>query len=570
MIYFRKLLNILNFNEKKKLLICYFFILIASILEFLSISSIIPLINLIVDTNYQTKILEYFNSSFLTDFFSDDFAVKVILLIISVFLLKFLFLTYLSWYRASYNEKLIVRIKNEIFSLYLNQKYIFFIKNHSSKLIRNLSNEANLFIGTINNFISILLETSVLISLLILVYIFQPIESFVIIIIIILLGLIIYFPLKKILNKWGIIRQKNDAYNIKNIQQGIGAIKDIKINQKENFFLKQFNFTSSLSARAGKIRGFLFDFPRLWLELVIILSVFVSLVYLLKSQSDFIDIISTLAIYAAVGFRALPSVNRLIVAYQGLAYTKTVVNVIEEQFELKKNLNFNRSLKPIKFEKNIIIKDISFEYENFNVFDKLNLNIKKNQCVGIIGESGSGKTTLINLISGLLEPKSGGIYIDEIELKDSKEEWLRLIGYMSQNTYIFDDTLEKNITMDDEKVDINKLNEVLNVACIKEIFDRSKLDNAYNLGEYGSKLSLGQIQRIGIARALYQNPSILILDEATSALDLETEEKLIDNLIKYCNLYNITTILVSHRKKPLVNCDLVFSIETGKIISNDE
>ena len=570
MIYFRKLLNILNFNEKKKLLICYFFILIASILEFLSISSIIPLINLIVDTNYQTKILEYFNSSFLTDFFSDDFAVKVILLIISVFLLKFLFLTYLSWYRASYNEKLIVRIKNEIFSLYLNQKYIFFIKNHSSKLIRNLSNEANLFIGTINNFISILLETSVLISLLILVYIFQPIESFVIIIIIILLGLIIYFPLKKILNKWGIIRQKNDAYNIKNIQQGIGAIKDIKINQKENFFLKQFNFTTSLSARAGKIRGFLFDFPRLWLELVIILSVFVSLVYLLKSQSDFIDIISTLAIYAAVGFRALPSVNRLIVAYQGLAYTKTVVNVIEEQFELKKNLNFNRSLKPIKFEKNIIIKDLSFEYENFNVFDKLNLNIKKNQCVGIIGESGSGKTTLINLISGLLEPKSGGIYIDEIELKDSKEEWLRLIGYMSQNTYIFDDTLEKNITMDDEKVDINKLNEVLNVACIKEIFDRSKLDNAYNLGEYGSKLSLGQIQRIGIARALYQNPSILILDEATSALDLETEEKLIDNLIKYCNLYNITTILVSHRKKPLVNCDLVFSIETGKTISNDE
>ena len=153
MIYFRKLLNILNFNEKKKLLICYFFILIASILEFLSISSIIPLINLIVDTNYQTKILEYFNSSFLTDFFSDDFAVKVILLIISVFFLKFLFLTYLSWYRASYNEKLIVRIKNEIFSLYLNQKYIFFIKNHSSKLIRNLSNEANLFIGTINNFI---------------------------------------------------------------------------------------------------------------------------------------------------------------------------------------------------------------------------------------------------------------------------------------------------------------------------------------------------------------------------------------------------------------------------------
>ena len=562
MTYFIKLFKCLNFKEKNKIFFCYFLILIASGLEFISISAIIPMINLIVDENYQQKFLSFFENENLSNFFSADFTFKVIFIVIIIFFFKFLFLTYLSWYRAGFNQKLIVRIKDSIFKRYLNQRYIFFLKNHSSKLIRNLSIESNLFVGSINHLISILLEISILLTLLLLIYIFQPLESLFIISSIIILGVIIYIPLKNILNKWGVIRQKNDGDNLKNIQQGIGGIKDIKINKKEEYFLKQFNFTSNQSAKAGKIRSFLMEFPRLWLELIIALSIFISIIFLLNANYNLSEILASIGIYAAVGFRSLSSINRLVVAYQGLAYSKSVVDIIYEELKLDLVKNNHEKNKKLQFQKNIKISGISFEYDGYKIFDNFNLDIKKNQFLGIIGPSGSGKTTLINLISGLLEPQSGEILVDEENVILSSPEWLELIGYMSQNTFIFDDTLEKNISMSDKEFDIDKINYLMKLVCLDEVVDRQdiKLDKL-NLGESGSKLSLGQIQRIGIARALYQDPSILILDESTSALDMELEKKIIVNLVEYCRKKKITVILVSHRKKPLEYCDSILDLQ---------
>ena len=562
MTYFIKLFKCLNFKEKNKIFYCYFLILIASGLEFISISAIIPMINLIVDENYQQKFLSFFENENLSNFFSADFTFKVIFIVIIIFFFKFLFLTYLSWYRAGFNQKLIVRIKDSIFKRYLNQRYIFFLKNHSSKLIRNLSIESNLFVGSINHLISILLEISILLNLFLLIYIFQPLESLFIISSIIILGVIIYIPLKNILNKWGVIRQKNDGDNLKNIQQGIGGIKDIKINKKEEYFLKQFNFTSNQSAKAGKIRSFLMEFPRLWLELIIALSIFISIIFLLNANYNLSEILASIGIYAAVGFRSLSSINRLVVAYQGLAYSKSVVDIIYEELKLDLVKNNHEKNKKLQFQKNIKISGISFEYDGYKIFDNFILDIKKNQFLGIIGPSGSGKTTLINLISGLLEPQSGEILVDEENVILSSPEWLELIGYMSQNTFIFDDTLEKNISMSDKEFDIDKINYLMKLVCLDEVVDRQdiKLDKL-SLGESGSKLSLGQIQRIGIARALYQDPSILILDESTSALDMELEKKIIVNLVEYCRKKKITVILVSHRKKPLEYCDSILDLQ---------
>ena len=267
------------------------------------------------------------------------------------------------------------------------------------------------------------------------------------------------------------------------------------------------------------------EFPRLWLELIIALSIFISIIFLLNANYNLSEILASIGIYAAVGFRSLSSINRLVVAYQGLAYSKSVVDIIYEELKLDLVKNNHEKNKKLQFQKNIKISGISFEYDGYKIFDNFNLDIKKNQFLGIIGPSGSGKTTLINLISGLLEPQSGEILVDEENVIPSSPEWLELIGYMSQNTFIFDDTLEKNISMSDKEFDIDKINYLMKLVCLDEVVDRQdiKLDKL-SLGESGSKLSLGQIQRIGIARALYQDPSILILDESTSALDMELEK----------------------------------------------
>lgn len=569
MTYLRKLFKCLNFSEKNKIFYCYFLILIASGLEFVSITAIIPMINLIVDRDYQQKFLSFFENDNFSNFFSTDFSFKVILIVILIFILKFLFLTYLSWFRATFNQKLIIRIKDSIFQRYLNQKYIFFLKNHSSKLIRNLSTESNLFVGSINNLISIFLEISILLTMLLLIYLFQPLDSLFIIFSIILLGIIIYIPLKNTLNKWGIIRQKNDADNLKNIQQGIGGIKDIKINKKEEYFLKQFNFTSSQSAKAGKIRSFLMEFPRLWLELIIALSIFISIIFLINQNYSLNEILASLGIYAAVGFRSLSSINRLVVAYQGLAYTKSVVDIIYQELQLEIGVKKIKQNEKLIFKNSIEIKNLSYEYEKNRVISDLNLKIDKKQFLGIVGPSGSGKTTLINLISGLLQLQKGEILVDANKINLNSSEWLELIGYMSQNTYIFDETLEKNISMSEEKIDKEKIDYLIKLVCLDEVANRNDFNiNKLNLGEAGSKLSLGQIQRIGIARALYQNPSILILDEATSALDMKLEEKIIINLSKYCREKDMTVILVSHRKKPLEYCNSILNLHIKKIDSN--
>ena len=565
--YFIKIFKSLDRGEKNKLLYCYFLILVASGLEFISISTIIPAINIIVDNTYQQKFLSFMEYESLRNYFETDFIFKIISIIIIIFLFKFIFSTYLFWYRSTFNQKLIVRIKNSIFQKYLSQNYIFFLKNHSSKLIRNLSSEVNLFVGTINNLISVLLESSILLTLLIIVYLYQPLESLFVIFLIFLVGLLIYLPIKNILNKWGIVRQKNDGENLKNIQHGISGIKDIKINKKEDFFLKKFNNSSFESAKAGKIRSFLVEFPKIWLELIISLSIFISIFFFLNENYGLNKILASLGIYAAVALRSLTSINRLLVAFQGLVYAKPVVDIIYQELKLFETVFKKKHINKLDFNKNIELKNLSFKYENKQILNNINLEVNKKEIIGIIGESGAGKTTFINLISGLLQAQEGETLVDKKKIDFSSPAWLELIGYTSQNTYIFDDTIEKNISMSEiEHINKKEISDLLKVVCLDKIEQiiNPNLKNQ-NLGESGSKLSVGQIQRIGIARALYQNPSILILDEATSALDLELEAKIIENLSQFCRERNITTFIVSHRKKPLEYCDRIINLKSKEI-----
>ena len=246
-----------------------------------------------------------------------------------------------------------------------------------------------------------------------------------------------------------------------------------------------------------------------------------------------------------------------------------MVDIIYQELQLEIGVKKTKQNEKLIFKNSIEIKNLSYEYEKNLVISDLNLKIDKKQFLGIVGPSGSGKTTLINLISGLLQLQKGEILVDANKINLNSSEWLELIGYMSQNTYIFDETLEKNISMSEEKIDKEKIDHLVKLVCLDEVAKRNDFNiNKLNLGEAGSKLSLGQIQRIGIARALYQNPSILILDEATSALDMKLEEKIIINLSKYCREKNMTVILVSHRKKPLEYCNSILNLHIKKIDTN--
>jgi len=220
-----------------------------------------------------------------------------------------------------------------------------------------------------------------------------------------------------------------------------------------------------------------------------------------------------------------------------------------------------------KFKNSIEIIDLNFKYSSSvnYIFNKFKINIKISSLVAIMGSSGSGKSTLIDIIMGLLEPTDGKLLIDNKELKGNIRDWQSKIGYVPQTIYFLDDTIKKNIAfgIDEDEIDLDKINFVIEKSQLKELVDTLPDGVDTEIGEMGVRVSGGQRQRIGIARALYNNPSILILDEATNALDKNTEDKIIDLLIK---LKESTTILyVTHRTSSINKFDEIINLDELKL-----
>ena len=214
------------------------------------------------------------------------------------------------------------------------------------------------------------------------------------------------------------------------------------------------------------------------------------------------------------------------------------------------------------------MKDISFDYEEGRrtTLKNINLQIKKGKSVGIIGKSGSGKSTLVDIMLGLLEPQKGGVYFDNKNIKNELSLWQKQIGYIPQDIYLLDDTIKKNITfgLKDDEIDEKLLLQTLKIAQLKDFVDT--LPDAINtfVGNRGVKLSGGERQRIGIARAMYNLPKIMVFDEATSSLDIENENKILDEI--YENREDKTLIIISHRNNTVKYCDLIYVLEDGKLI----
>jgi ATP-binding cassette subfamily B protein len=269
-----------------------------------------------------------------------------------------------------------------------------------------------------------------------------------------------------------------------------------------------------------------------------------------------------------IGFsaqRLFPLVQSVYAAWATLIGNKFYLIDIRKSLEFESQINnFNNNLN---FNKNIVFKNISFQYNNSKkILDNFNFTINKGTSVAIIGSSGKGKSTLVDITIGLLEPTQGSIYIDEQKIeKKNINDWRSKISHVPQEYFIIDDTIANNIafTLDKQKIDRNNL--ILS-AKIAELHDFiMTLPNQYEsqVGEEGSVLSGGQRQRLAIARALYKKKDILIFDEATSALDFELEEKLVNNINFY--LPNITLIVITHRISKIKNIKKIINLDNADL-----
>jgi ATP-binding cassette, subfamily B, bacterial PglK len=562
---------ILSKSQKLKSIQMFVLLLVGVLFETLSIGLIIPLSTVILNPSL---LLNYVGETFFNFYLSSYSEFHLIflglLLLVVLYFLKTLFLIYLVWFKNIFSYSVLADVSKRIFENYLLKDWVFYLNNNSAKSIRNCSTECSVFVNYIFlPVIGLIAEVMVLFGILVLLIVIEPIGTLVNFTIFFLFGYIYnnYFKNKILL--LGKLRQKLEYDKLKYLQQGFGALRDIKIINSEKFFLDQYNSANIESCNSLAKHLTIKQLPRLILEFIALVCIVTIVISMIIKNSDLSSIIPTLAMFGAASMRLLPSTNRILEAVQNISYGKSSIDIVYQELTTytNKSVDPEEQREDLKFKRSISLKKISFHYKsNKNkILHNININIPKGKFIGIIGESGAGKSTLIDILLGLLKPDTGLVQVDNVNISKNINSWQKKIGYVPQDIYLIDDTLKQNIAfgVNKDKIDNKQVMKVIRMSKLEEFVNSLEggLDTVF--GERGIRLSGGQLQRIAIARALYREPEILILDEATSALDVQTENFVMDSVK---NLRGLKTILfITHRMTTIKNCDYLYKLNNGVI-----
>jgi ABC-type multidrug transport system fused ATPase/permease subunit len=557
------ILLLFNQKQKKKSFYLIFLMIISSLAELLSLGLLIVILNFFLNTNSEFQsnfIILYFGN---INFLKDNLGISSIVLFLSiVFTFKILITIYVSWLEVNFTTEFKEILSNRLFNNFLNRDSSQVLKNNSSEYLRNFTYEIDLTTLFINSIIKIILDFIVLSAIVIFLLFFDPIVSAVIFFIFTLISLLYYFIVKDLIFSWGNKRIKFQKNRIQFISESFSAIRYIKILAREKFFFDKFYLQNKNLSRVTLKISFINAVPRHVLEFLLFLLIISLLAFLFFNNYESNEIIKIISIYTMAAFRLIPSINRVISNFQSARFTYPAFKKILSEMKIPiliSNIENNK----FYFKKNVFIKINKFSYgKNIkSLFQNTSIKFNKNSRIGIIGPSGSGKSSLINIICGFIM-HDGFVKVDNKSIHENLSGWQKNIGYIPQKIVILNDTLKENILFGLKKKCSQQ--DIVNVLKKVNLFQfYKKLPYGINsiIKQDGFNISGGEIQRIGIARAIINNSEILILDEATSALDTFTENK----ILKEISLLKKTIIIVSHRISSLMFCDKIYSIENNKL-----
>ena len=476
-----------------------------------------------------------------------------------------------------FENKAIYKIKydlsKKVYEYYIFSDYELYFKTDSSTVSRNILSEVDRSINNLIYIIKFLREILVVTVIFILLLITDPIITISLSIIFSLAVGLFFMFVRKSLNSWAnqnIILRKN---LLQYVNEAFGSIKDIKIFQKEEKFTEKFSENILLSAKNSFFYQLVLNAPKIFLEVLSISLILVITFYFLLLDKNLNSFLPFLTLIVVSIIRLVPSFNTISQSISVYKSNCPSVEIVLEEItksDAKKSeiidTKKNTSLKNDENFNNLELKNVSYIYPSASCtsVEEISLSINKSQSIGITGKTGSGKTTLFLIMLGLLKPSTGSILFNNKDLKSNLKKWRSKIGYISQDIFLLDDSIKRNITFfeDRKEFDELKFQKVLEYSELKSFVDSLPNNSETKVGANGIKLSGGQKQRIGIARALYKDPEILFLDEATSALDNETEEKIIKNIKEFSSK---TIIIITHRLSTITNCNKIFLIDEGKL-----
>ncbi|NCI49019.1 ABC transporter ATP-binding protein [Sediminibacterium roseum] len=569
----KKLLFIVESPFRKKAAVLQVYLLIGVLFESVGLGLIIPLVQVIMDPKgSEQSIVIRIIRKITGDIGTQQLVLAVLVAFVLFYVIKTVFLSFLVLKQSEFTQGLSRNVSSRLYKGYLFQPYAFFLDKNSGVLMKNITTEISAFTAFVQAVMYMQVELSVLAGIVVTLFYLQPVGALIIFAFVGGVSYLLFSFSKRRISVWGKERQLYDGLRSKNLSQGLTGIAELKLFHKENFFLGKYDaFNKSFYSSQRRVQ-FIQQVQRFYLELVLIVSiVLIALVVILQGKSVS-TILPSLSVFLFAALRLLPSSNRVISNLQQMRYHKPAIDLVYNEFKTfeKENREVPSGLPTVKkIHSEIRLQNISFDYPGATkkALDDINLTIPVGSVTGIIGQSGSGKTTLVNVLTGLLQSSSGKIMLDDTDITHKTYELQKFIGYVPQHIFLVDDTLKNNIAfgIPEEQKDEQRLRFVIDAAQLNEVVENASEGLDTIVGERGIKLSGGQRQRIGIARALYNDPSVLILDEGTSALDTETENYIMESVAHLKG--KLTIILVAHRYSTLHFADVVYKMQNGAIVA---
>ena len=569
---FNKIFDLLSRRERKQVFFLLIMILVMALLDVVGVASIMPFIAVLTNPD----IIE--NNAFIKNLFNYSnifgvktneqflFALGLLVFFLLVFSLTFkAFLTYL---QIRFSSMCQYGLSKRMMERYLNQPYSWFLNRHSADIGKTVLAEVGLIISKgLIPIMNIITYGTVAFALLVLLIFNDPKFALLACLSLSLTYFLIYRLTRGFLMRIGQERVKANQARFTIVTEAFNATKELKVGSLEKAFLDRFSIPAKTLAQHSAIAASIGTLPRFALE-IIAFGGMLLLILFMMGQNTFANVLPLIALYVLAGYRLIPALQQIYASATMLRFVTPSLNATHDDFKSLSPKIIQKNNHTIPLTKAIILKDLFYHYPNSlkTTIKDINLNIPACSTVGIVGSTGSGKTTIVDIILGLLQAQKGTLNVDDnIIDKNNLAAWQQSIGYVPQSIFIADDTLAANIAFGVDEKDINQEHVQLaaKIANIDEFVKNLTQKYQTTVGERGVRLSGGERQRIGIARALYRNPQVLILDEATSALDNLTEQLVMKEIYKIGN--DKTIIMIAHRLSTVKKCDIIFYLERGEL-----
>ncbi|MCM1385961.1 MAG: ABC transporter ATP-binding protein/permease [Bacillus sp. (in: Bacteria)] len=574
---YKKLMLLLDKKQKRKMMLLIVIMLIGGVLETLGVSSILPVMNVVLEEN---AIDNHAYLQFICQVFGIDNTRDLMILVMSaliiIFAIKNMFLFFQQKVQLKFVYTNQFATSRRMMINFMQRPYEYYLNADTAVIQRSITSDVNNMYGLILALLQLCSECIVFVCLAGISLVTDVWMSITVTLLLLVVLFVIKCILKPIMKKAG--EENQDYYSglYKWIDQSVMGIKEIKIACRENYFINEYSKCGAGYVSAVQRYNLYNATPRLLIETVAIAGMVLYMMLQLLRGTEVIDIMPQITLLALVAMRLIPCANRINNHLTSIAYFEPFFMGVSDnlQEEIRdESVDYDAEtyrqkiqVQKLEIKDKIELKNITYKYPHTDVliFDKANMEIPIGKSVGIVGTSGSGKTTVVDILLGLLRLQSGDILADGVEVRDHYKEWLKNIGYIPQSIFMIDDSIRKNVAFGyaEEDIDDDKVWQALKEAQLDEFVRGLPEGLDTSIGERGIRISGGQRQRIGIARALFEDPEVLVLDEATSALDNDTEAAIMESINRLHG--RKTLIIIAHRLQTIEKCDMVYRIENGK------